>query len=120
MVAAVAAAILVPGALAATATPFGGATTSGGILTLVSNTGDAGGTNDASGATFADAGVTTFGSSSTLSAEFDVTDDDCKAGSPRFQVRVQTPAGEKTCSSISVRPRPSRAARRTSGSRRAT
>jgi hypothetical protein len=91
----VAAAILVPVAMAATATPFGGATTSGGILTLVSNTGDAGGTNDTSGATFADTGVTTFGSISTLSAEFDVTDDDCKAGSPRFQVRVQTPAGEK-------------------------
>ena len=95
LVAAVAAAIVVPAALAATATPFGGATTSGGILTLVSNTGDAGATNDASGATFADTGVTTFGGITTLSAEFDVTDDDCKAGSPRFQVRVQTPAGEK-------------------------
>jgi hypothetical protein len=94
-IAAVAGAILVPAAMAATATPFGGATTSGGVLTLVSNTGDAGATNDASGATFADTGVTTFGSISTLSAEFDVTDDDCKAGSPRFQVRVQTPAGEK-------------------------
>jgi hypothetical protein len=96
MVAAVSAVILVPAAMAATATPFGGATTSGGILTLVSNTGDAGATNDASGATFADTGVTTFGSLSTLSAEFDVTDDDCKAGSPRFQIRVQTPSsGEK-------------------------
>ena len=96
LVAAVAAAILVPAAMAATATPFGGAATSGGILTLVSNTGDVGATNDASGATFADTGVTTFGSISTLSAEFDVTDDDCKAGSPRFQVRVQTPSsGEK-------------------------
>ena len=69
-----------------------GATTSD--LTL-SNTGDAGSTNDASGATFVDTGVTTFGNISTLFAEFDVTDDDCKAGSPRFQVRVQTPAGEK-------------------------
>ena len=54
------AAVVVPAALAATATPFGGATVSGGILTLVSNTGDAGSTNDASGATFADTGVTTF------------------------------------------------------------
>jgi hypothetical protein len=61
----------------------------------VSNTGDAGTTNDASGATFTDTGVTTFSSITTLSAEFNVTDDDCKAGSPRFQVRVQTPAGEK-------------------------
>lgn len=90
-----AAAVHVPAALAATATPFGGATTSGGILTLVSNTGDAGATNDASGASFADTGVTTFASISTLSTEFDITDDDCKAGSPRFQVRVVTPSGEK-------------------------
>ena len=89
------AAVVVPAALAATATPFGGATVSGGILTLVSNTGDAGSTNDASGATFAETGVTTFSSISTLSTEFDVTDDDCKGGSPRFQVRVQTPSGEK-------------------------
>jgi hypothetical protein len=89
------AAILAPAAVAATATPFGGATVSGGILTLVSNTGDAGATNDASGATFTDTGVTTFSSITTLSAEFNVTDDDCKAGSPRFQVRVQTPSGEK-------------------------
>jgi hypothetical protein len=89
------AAVVVPSALAATATPFGGATVSGGILTLVSNTGDAGSTNDASGATFTETGVTTFSSISTLSTEFDVTDDDCKGGSPRFQVRVQTPSGEK-------------------------
>ena len=89
------AAAIAPAAFAATATPFGGATVSGGVLTLVSNTGDAGSTNDASGATFADTGVTTFSSISTLSTEFDVTDDDCKGGSPRFQVRVQTPSGEK-------------------------
>ena len=89
------AAVIAPAGFAATATPFGGATVSGGILTLVSNTGDAGSTNDASGASFADTGVTTFSSISTLSTEFDVTDDDCKGGSPRFQVRVQTPSGEK-------------------------
>jgi hypothetical protein len=89
------AAVIAPAAFAATATPFGGATVSGGILTLVSNTGDAGSTNDASGASFADTGLTTFSSISTLSTEFDVTDDDCKGGSPRFQVRVQTPSGEK-------------------------
>lgn len=87
--------VIVPAALAATATPFGGATTSGGILTLVSNTGDAGATNNFSGASFAGTGVTTFASIATLSAEFNVTDDDCAGGSPRFQVRVQTSAGEK-------------------------
>jgi hypothetical protein len=93
--AALAATVITPAALAVTATPFGGATVSGGILTLVSNTGDAGATNDASGATFADTGVTTFASITTLSTEFNVTDDDCKAGSPRFQITVQTPSGEK-------------------------
>jgi hypothetical protein len=82
-------------ALAATGTPFGGGTTQNGILTLVSNTGDAGSTNDASGATFTGTGVTTFSSIGTLSAEFNVTDDDCSGGSPRFQVQVQTPSGAK-------------------------
>jgi hypothetical protein len=91
----VAAAVIVPAALAATATPFGGATTSGGVLNLVSNTGDAGATNDSSGASFTGTGVTTFSSITTLSTEFNVTDDDCAGGSPRFQVRVQTPSGEK-------------------------
>jgi|KBSMisStandDraft_5_1062788.scaffolds.fasta_scaffold286055_2 hypothetical protein len=91
----VTAAVAVPAALAATATPFGGATTSGGILHLVSNTGDAGATNDASGASFSGTTVTTFSSITTLSTEFNVTDDDCAGGSPRFQVRVQTPSGEK-------------------------
>jgi len=93
--ASVAAAVVVPAALAGTATPFGGATTSGDILTLVSDTGDAGATNDASGASFSGTGVTTFSSITTLSTEFDVTDDDCAGGSPRFQIRVQTPSGEK-------------------------
>jgi len=84
-----------PAAFAATATPFGGATVSDGVLTLVSNTGDAATTNDASGVTFTDTGVTTFASVTHLSAEFNVTDDDCLGGSPRFQIRVQTPSGEK-------------------------
>ena len=87
--------VIVPAAIAATATPFGGATTSGGVLSLVSNTGDAGTTNDFSGASFSGTGVTTFASITTLSTEFHVTDDDCAGGSPRFQVRVQTPSGEK-------------------------
>ena len=81
-----------PRALAATATLFGGAIVNDGILTLVSNTGDAGSTNDASGATFSDTGVTTFSSITQLSAEFNVTDDDCSFGSPRSQIRVDTPS----------------------------
>ena len=91
----VTAAVVVPAAIAATATPFGGATTSGGILHLVSNTGDVGASNDSSGASFSGTTVTTFSSITTLSTEFNVTDDDCAGGSPRFQVRVQTPSGEK-------------------------
>ena len=87
--------ILVPAALGATATPFGGATVADGVLTLVSDTGDAASANDASGATLTGTGVTTFASIATLSAEFNVTDDDCSGGSPRFQVAVQTPSGEK-------------------------
>jgi hypothetical protein len=90
-----AAAILTSAALAATGTPFGGATQSNGVLTLVSNTGDSGSANDASGATFTGAGVTTFSSIATLSTEFNVTDDDCMGGSPRFQIQVQTASGPK-------------------------
>ena len=89
------AAVLVPAALAATATPFGGATVSDGVLRLVSNTGDGVATNDFSGASFSGTGVTTFSSITTLSTEFNVTDDDCAGGSPRFQIRVQTPSGDK-------------------------
>ena len=92
---AAAAALFATAALAATGTPFGGATTSNGVLTLVSDTGDAASANDASGATLTGTGVTTFASIATLSAEFNVTDDDCSGGSPRFQVQVQTPSGAK-------------------------
>jgi len=89
------AALLATAALAATGTPFGGATTSNGVLTLVSNTGDAASANDASGANFTGTGVTTFASIATLSTEFNVTDDDCSSGSPRFQIQVQTASGPK-------------------------
>ena len=89
------AAVLTSAALAATGTPFGGATQSNGVLTLISNTGDSGSANDASGANFTGTGVTTFSSIATMSTEFDVTDDDCSGGSPRFQIQVQTPSGAK-------------------------
>lgn len=36
--------------------------------------------------------MTTFSSITQLSAEFNVTDDDCLSGSPRFQIRVDTPS----------------------------
>ena len=51
---------------------------------------------DFGGVTLAGTGVTTFSSITTLATEFNVTDDDCKAGSPRFSVKVTTPSGSKT------------------------
>ena len=57
---------------------------------------DASAANDFSGTAFTGTGVTTLATLTTLSTEFNVTDDDCSDGSPRFQVRVQTPSsGEK-------------------------
>jgi hypothetical protein len=37
----------------------------------------------------------TFAELTTLSTDFNVTDDDCAAGSPRFQVEVTTPTGSE-------------------------
>ena len=84
-----------PAMAAGTATPFGGATVVNGSLQLVSNTGTTDATDDFSGVTLSGTGVTTFASITTLSTEFDVTDDDCKAGSPRFSVKLTTPSGSK-------------------------
>ena len=82
-----------PAMAAGTATPFGGATVVNGNLQMVSNTGNADATDNYSGVTLSGTGVTTFASLTTLATEFNVTDDDCKAGSPRFSVRVTTPTG---------------------------
>lgn len=40
-------------------------------------------------------GVSTFADLSVLSADINVTDDDCKGGGPRFQVRLDTGSGLK-------------------------
>lgn len=77
-------------AQAATSSLFGGATNQGGAIELVSNTGDATTTNDFSGINFALATSTTFASLSNLSTDYNVTDDNCMAGSPRFQITVNT------------------------------
>ena len=55
-------------------------------MTLVSNTGDAETANDASGLAVVNSGVTTFATLKTLAAQYNVTDDDCGGGSPRFQI----------------------------------
>jgi len=78
---------------AGTATPFGAATVVNGSLQMVSNTGNADAADDFGGVTLAGTGVTTFASITTLATEFNVTDDDCKSGSPRFSIKVTTPSG---------------------------
>jgi len=87
--------IAAPAMAAGTATPFGSATVVNGSLQMVSNTGNADAADDFGGVTLAGTGVTTFASITTLATEFNVTDDDCKAGSPRFSVKVTTPTGSK-------------------------
>lgn len=67
---------------------FGGATMAASEVTLVSNTGDADPNNDYSGVSFDDVVGQPFSSLATLSSSYNVTDDDCGAGSPRFQVRI--------------------------------
>jgi hypothetical protein len=55
---------------------------------LVSNVADTSATNDYSGIDFDVPAGTTFGSLTALRTQFDVTDDDCAAGSPRFQINI--------------------------------
>ncbi len=66
---------------------IGGASMAGGEVTLTSNS-DPDPTNDFSVIRFDDANGTTFASLATLSASYNVTDDDCGGGSPRFQIRI--------------------------------
>ena len=71
---------------------FGGATMYDGIVTLVSNTKDADTNNDYSGIAFDVAEGTTVADLSTLSTDYNVTDDDCAGGSPRFQLALDDDA----------------------------
>jgi hypothetical protein len=92
IIAGVAAAALLSFATSASAasTLFGSATTGGGVITLVSDTTVWGDANDYGGVSFDDANGMTVGSLTTLSTDYNVTDDDCYAGSPRFQIGVDT------------------------------
>jgi len=87
-------AVLAIVALASTAlgatTYLGGASASGGQVTLVSNTSDGNADNDYSVAVFDVPEGTTFADLGTLSTDYNVTDDGCMGGSPRFQIRVDT------------------------------
>jgi hypothetical protein len=69
-------------------TTFGGATVDNGVATLVANTGNTSTTDDSSGVTVPVPAGLTFGQITHLSTDYNVTDDDCGAGSPRFQVKV--------------------------------
>lgn len=73
-------------AQAATATLFGSAVVEGDHVKIVSDFSDIDPANNFGGVTFSDTGVTDFNSLKTLSAEFNVTDDACLGGSPRFEI----------------------------------
>lgn len=68
----------------------GAATVDNGELTLVSNTSDTNTGNDYGVARFDVPTGTTFAELTHLSADYNVTDDGCMGGSPRFQIRVDT------------------------------
>lgn len=73
----------------AASTLFGGAAQTGDYITLVSNS-DADPSNDYSGVSFNDANGMTFGSLTALSADYNITDDNCGGGSPRFSIGLDT------------------------------
>ena len=81
-------ALFVPSALAASGTLFGGATMSGNQVKLVSDLSDVTAANDSSGVSFTNTGITTFSSLTQLATKYNVTDDSCGGGSPRFQLNV--------------------------------
>ena len=87
-VAALALAAAAPALAADGSTTFGGATVENGVATLVANVGNASATDDFSGVTVPVPAGLTFGQITELSTEYNVTDDDCGAGSPRFQIKV--------------------------------
>jgi len=80
----------VVGTAAAQSPTLSGGATLGpdGVITLVSNTGDAVAGNDSSSATFTLPAGTTFAQLATLGVEFNVTDDGCAAGSPRITIHL--------------------------------
>ena len=79
---------LVPTAFAQNVTLGGGAVAGSGQVALVSNLADTGTTNDASWIELDVPAGLTFGGITTLSTEFNVTNDGCGGGSPRFQITV--------------------------------
>lgn len=86
---AAAAFVFAPAALAQADLTLGGGAQAGvGHVQLVSDLSDTSTTNDASWIDFAVPAGLTFSGITSLSTEFNVTDDDCGGGSPRFQILV--------------------------------
>jgi hypothetical protein len=69
-------------------TGFGGAMVFKRGAVLAANTGNTSTADDFSGITIPVKSGMTFGDIQHLSTKFNVTDDDCGAGSPRFQIRI--------------------------------
>jgi len=78
----------VPSAGAASGSLFGSATMDGKQVKLLSDFSDVSTANDAGGINFTDTGITTFSSLTQLATKFNVTDDGCGGGSPRFQLNI--------------------------------
>ncbi|HXF98244.1 MAG TPA: hypothetical protein VNJ46_06490 [Gaiellaceae bacterium] len=79
---------LAPAALAQDVTLGGAAQAGVGHVRLVSDVSDATTANDASWISLRVPGGLRFADIDTLSAEFNVTDDDCGGGSPRFEIEI--------------------------------
>lgn len=77
-------------ALAADPTPFGGATVANGVAKLVSDTSNAATSDDFSGVRLPLPTGLTLAQVTQLATEFNVTDDDCGGGSPRFVISYGT------------------------------
>jgi hypothetical protein len=89
-VAAVSLAVSAPAFAADGTTTFGAATVTGGVATLVSNTSNTDTAYDFSGVTLPLPAGLTLAQITQLSAEFNVTNDDCAGASPRFQINYGT------------------------------
>lgn len=82
-----------PSYAAAKYTLVGGALQIDNGIMLTSDLTNVSETDDASGLSFVVPTGMTFADLRTLSTDYDVTDDDCGGGSPRYQIGVQTDSG---------------------------
>ncbi|HUH14370.1 MAG TPA: hypothetical protein VML35_00635 [Gaiellaceae bacterium] len=89
-VAALALAVSAPALAADGTTTFGAATITDGVATLVSNTSNTDTADDFSGVGFPLPAGLTLAQITELSAEYNVTNDDCAGGSPRFVINYGT------------------------------